>query len=98
MSRLDEGEVQAGLEGLPGWSRDGDALLRVWRFHDFSAAFGFMTRVALLAEAQDHHPDWSNSYATVTIRLTSHDVGGITGRDLRLARSIDALNFPVEQP
>lgn len=78
---------------LPGWTMvDGrDAIRREWRFGDFSAAWGFMARVALLAEQQDHHPEWSNVYNRVTILLTTHDAGGLSARDVRLARAIDAL-------
>lgn len=78
---------------LPGWKMvDGqDAIRREWRFGDFSAAWGFMARVALLAEQHDHHPEWSNVYNRVTILLTTHDAGGLSARDVRLARAIDAL-------
>ena len=68
-----------------------DALARRWRFADFSTAWGFMSRVALLAEAQDHHPEWSNVYNRVEIVLTTHDAGGLSVRDVKLARAIDAL-------
>ncbi|MDE2516736.1 MAG: 4a-hydroxytetrahydrobiopterin dehydratase [Rhodospirillales bacterium] len=78
---------------LPQWqvAPDGKTIMRRFRFADFSTAFAFMTRVALLAEAQQHHPDWSNVYDRVEIRLSTHDAGGLTARDLRLARAIDAL-------
>ena len=76
---------------LPDWRLEGEALLREWNFRDFSAAWGFMARVALLAEQQDHHPEWSNVYGRVSIRLTTHDAGGLSARDVRLARAIDAL-------
>ncbi len=78
---------------LPEWRlvEGRDALTRSFRFRDFSAAWGFMARVALLAEAQDHHPEWSNVYNRVEITLTTHDAGGLSARDVKLARSIDAL-------
>ena len=80
---------------LPGWTVETapprDALRRSFRFRDFSEAFGFMTRVALLAEKHDHHPDWSNAWNRVEITLTTHDAGGLTARDVALARAIDAL-------
>ncbi len=90
---LDE-TARAGLAAnLPGWSlvEGRDAIRRAFRFRDFSEAWGFMARVALLAESQDHHPEWSNVYNRVEILLTTHDAGGLSGRDLRLARAIDAL-------
>ncbi len=64
---------------------------RTFKFADFSAAWGFMTRVALLAEKHDHHPDWSNVWNTVQIELTTHDAGGLSDNDVRLAQAIDAL-------
>ena len=78
---------------LPLWQMlaGRDAIRREFRFRDFSQAWGFMARVALLAEAQDHHPEWSNVYGRVEITLTTHDVAGLSARDVRLARAIDAL-------
>ncbi|HEY8611624.1 MAG TPA: 4a-hydroxytetrahydrobiopterin dehydratase [Roseomonas sp.] len=78
---------------LPGWSAlpDRDAIRREFRFRDFSEAFGFMTRVALLAEAQDHHPEWSNVWNRVEITLTTHDAKGLSERDIGMAAAIDAL-------
>ncbi|MBB3897405.1 4a-hydroxytetrahydrobiopterin dehydratase [Roseococcus suduntuyensis] len=86
--------ARAGLAAeLPQWRlvEGRDAITRAFRFQDFSAAWGFMARVALLAEAQDHHPEWSNVYNRVEITLTTHDAGGLSARDVKLARSIDAL-------
>jgi len=78
---------------LPHWRPlpDRDAIVRDFRFKDFSAAWGFMARVALLAEQQDHHPEWSNVYNRVSITLTTHDAGGLSERDIALARAIDAV-------
>lgn len=78
-------------EGLAGWSKvDGrDALAKTFRFGDFNAAFGWMTRVALTAEKLDHHPEWSNVYNRVEVILATHDVGGVTELDLALARSME---------
>ncbi len=87
--RLIDAEVALALEALPGWNRDGDHIVRAYRFADFTHAFAFMTRVALLAEKADHHPEWSNVYDKVAIRLTTHDAGGLTARDVDLARAID---------
>jgi 4a-hydroxytetrahydrobiopterin dehydratase len=80
-------------ETLPGWSllEDRDAIRKTYKFADFSQAWGFMSRVALLAEAQDHHPEWENVYNRVVITLTTHDAGGLSDRDLRLATRIDRL-------
>lgn len=71
------------------WTETGDRLRRTFTFTDFSEAWAFMTRVALAAEKRDHHPDWSNSWNTVTIELTSHDTGEVTDRDRELAAEID---------
>ena len=86
------GEERAAAR-VPGWqdAPGHDAIQREWRFADFVSAWGFMSRVALLAEAHGHHPDWSNSYGTVRITLSTHDAGGVTAKDVALARAIDAL-------
>jgi len=78
---------------LPHWrATDGrDALTRDFKFTGFSAAWGFMARVALLAEQQDHHPEWSNAFDRVSITLTTHDAGGLSRRDVELAQAIDAI-------
>ena len=81
----------ADISAPDGWTVDGDTLHRELEFADFSEAFGFMTRVALLAESRNHHPDWSNSWNKVTIDLTTHDAGGLTENDVGLAESINAL-------
>ena len=91
--RLTEAEVAAALAALPGWAlrEDGKAIHRGFAFADFSEAFAFMTRVALLAEKADHHPEWSNVYNRVEITLTTHDAGGLSARDAAMARAIGAL-------
>lgn len=89
-------EAAALLAAHPEWAsaREGKAIARTFRFKDFSEAWGFMSRVALLAEAQDHHPEWFNVYNRVEVTLTTHDAGesgGLSARDAKLAASIDAL-------
>jgi|TARA_B100000214_G_scaffold66820_1_gene44402 4a-hydroxytetrahydrobiopterin dehydratase len=77
---------------LTHWELSNDRLRRQWQFKDFSEAFAFMTRVAMLAETKQHHPNWSNVYNRVTIELTTHDLGGLSDLDAELARSIDDLH------
>lgn len=89
-----EASARAGeLAKLRGWTYETaeDAISQTFRFATFSEAFGFMTRVALVAEKAGHHPDWSNSYNSVTIRLTTHDAGGLSAKDIALATAIDKL-------
>lgn len=93
--KLSDAVIAAALEDLAAWRLDGDKLLRELRFADFVTAFGFMAAVALVAERMGHHPEWSNVYNTVRIHLTTHDAGGISHKDLELARAIDALAAPL---
>jgi 4a-hydroxytetrahydrobiopterin dehydratase len=88
----DEKTIRKALRELKGWkSSDDGRLVKEYVFADFNAAFGFMSRVALLAEARDHHPEWANVYNRVNIALFSHDAEGITDRDVELASAIDAV-------
>ncbi len=91
--KLDGAARQAALASVPQWGEVAgrDAIMRNFAFADFNAAFGFMTRVALLAEKQDHHPEWRNVYNRVEIVLSTHDCGGLSQRDILLARAIDAV-------
>ena len=85
-------DLAEALKGLPNWAEADDdrpAIMRKLTFADFNAAFGFMTRVALLADKMDHHPEWSNVYNRVEVLLTTHDAGGVTELDLKMARFID---------
>ncbi len=93
VERLSEAERADALDGLPDWDHDEgrDAITRDVAFGDFAEAFGFMTRVAILAEKADHHPEWSNVYNRVRILLTTHDAGGLSHRDVELATAIDAI-------
>ncbi len=89
--RLSSEARTAALAELAGWSEvEGrDAISRTYRFRDFNAAFGFMSRVALLAEKMNHHPEWFNVYDRVEVTLTTHDAGGLSARDLAMARAMD---------
>lgn len=90
---LSQEERAHALDRLDEWDYDEarDALTRSFSFDDFSQAFAFMTRVALLAEKADHHPEWSNVWNRVDILLTTHDAGGLSERDVKMARAIDLL-------
>ncbi len=89
MPKLSDQEVQQALAGLDGWSRDGDQIKREFQFEDFIAAFGFIAQVGVLAERAHHHPNLGNVYNRVTIALSTHDEGGITEKDIALAREIN---------
>ena len=89
-TRLTSEEVGQRLGELPGWSQLENALLGMFTFKDFSEAWAFMCRCALAAEKLDHHPDWSNVYNCVTVKLNTHDQGGITDLDFQLAKQIDS--------
>ena len=93
VAELTEAERQSALADLSEWSlsREGKAIERKLEFGDFSEAWGFMSRVALLADSHDHHPEWFNVYNTVEITLTTHDAGGLSERDVKMAKAIDAL-------
>jgi len=94
MSGKLSGEVRkTALDRLKGWSevKDRDAISKKFVFADFNAAFGFMTRAALIAEKMDHHPEWFNVYKTVEVTLSTHDAGGVTDKDVTLAQAMDKL-------
>ncbi len=84
--------IQRELGSLAGWSRRGDALTRTYQFRNFSQSMEFVNRVAGLAESADHHPDIDIRYSKVTLTLSTHDAGGITGNDIALARAIDQVD------
>jgi 4a-hydroxytetrahydrobiopterin dehydratase len=90
---LNKDERAAALDALGEWDYDEarDAIARQFLFADFVEAFGFMTRVAILAEKADHHPEWSNVYNRVDVLLTTHDAGGLSARDVAMAKAIDRL-------
>ena len=93
MEKLTQAERERLLPTLEGWSVDAgrDGIAKRYTFADFPQAFAFMTRVALLAEKADHHPEWSNVWNRVDILLTTHDAGGLSQRDIAMAQAIDAL-------
>ena len=94
--KLTAPEVEAELAKVPGWIVKAGKLHRELKFESFVEAFAFMTSVALVAEATNHHPEWFNVYNKVVIDLTTHDAGGISGRDFKLARAIDKLAHGVK--
>jgi 4a-hydroxytetrahydrobiopterin dehydratase len=94
MAQKLSGEARkSALAGLTGWSEvDGrDAIAKTFTFKDFNQAFGFMTRAALVAEKMDHHPEWFNVYKTVQVTLATHDAGGVTELDVKLAETMDTI-------
>jgi 4a-hydroxytetrahydrobiopterin dehydratase len=91
---LTKPEIKAALASLPGWALSGDALAKDFKFGSFREAFSFMTRAAFEAEALDHHPDWTNVYNRVAIRLNTHDAGGqVTAKDVALATKIQGISW-----
>jgi 4a-hydroxytetrahydrobiopterin dehydratase len=93
--KLSESEIQTALRELSAWTVVNAKLHREFRFPDFVHAFGFMTACALTAESMGHHPEWSNVYNRVTVDLTTHDAGGISAKDFKLAGKMDALYSPA---
>ncbi len=96
MSTFTDAQIEEALDSLPGWSQEGEAIVRTYEFADFRAALDFMNRAAGPIEEQDHHPEWTNVYNRVDVRLTSHDVGGVTGRDVQLARVLERVAGAVD--
>jgi 4a-hydroxytetrahydrobiopterin dehydratase len=90
MALMPEAEVDRRLTSLPGWERDGQQIRKEYSFGSYMDGIAFVNRVAGLAEKMDHHPDMLVGYRRVTLTLSSHDAGGITARDLRLAEAIDS--------
>lgn len=88
---LNESDIQTQLELVPNWQRDTKSIVREYIFADFVEAFGFMSQVAILAERANHHPEWSNVYKRVTIKLTTHDCAGLSQLDFALAHEIDQI-------
>jgi|SRR5690348_8179909 len=87
-------EIQAALDKLPGWSLQGDALTKTFKFGSFREAMSFMVRAAFEAEAMNHHPDWNNVYNRVEVRLNTHDAGGkVTAKDVELATKFQEISW-----
>lgn len=93
MSAFTDAQIEAALESLPGWSQEGEAIVKSFEFDDFPAAIAFMNKAAGPIDEMDHHPEWTNVYNRVDIRLTSHDTGGVTERDITLARVLERVSF-----
>jgi len=89
--RLTDAEISDALAQLPGWRHEAGALRRSYRFPDFVRAFAFMTACALRIQEMDHHPEWSNVHGSVEVTLVTHDSGGVTARDVELARRMESL-------
>ena len=91
--RLSAEERKQALAALPGWAEVAgrEAITKTFTFKDFNEAFGFMSRAALVAEKQDHHPEWRNVYKTVEVVLATHDAGGVTALDIALAKAMDRI-------
>jgi 4a-hydroxytetrahydrobiopterin dehydratase len=90
---LENRQIDEGLALLVGWARDGNAIRREFKFGSFREAISFIVRISFEAEQRDHHPELANVYNRVTVRLSTHDAGGITEKDFDLARAIDAINW-----
>lgn len=90
-TRLDPDKIDRELETLSGWEFAEGSLRRTYEFRDFVEAFAFMTASALRIQEMDHHPEWSNVYGTVKVALVTHDAGGVTARDVELARRMEAI-------
>jgi 4a-hydroxytetrahydrobiopterin dehydratase len=92
--KLSEDARKSALAKLAGWKEvpGQDAIAKTFTFKDFNEAFGFMARVALVAEKNDHHPEWRNAYKTVEVMLSTHDAGGVTNNDIELAKAMNAIS------
>ena len=91
VSLIEKNELDSFIEKNPSWIIDNKTIKKEFKFENFIEAFGFMSKVALLSEKIDHHPDWQNTYNKVKINLTTHDKGRITSNDIKLAEAIDKL-------
>jgi len=94
MSSLSDKQIDLQLEELSGWERDGNSIVKSYHFNDFIEAMSFMNQAAFHAEALEHYPEWHNIYDVVKVRLTTHDTGGISSLDIRLARRMEHIIQP----
>ena len=94
MSSLSDEQVDLQLEELTGWQRDGKSIIKTYHFSDFIEAMSFMNQAAFYAESLEHHPEWRNTYNVVEVRLTDHDIGGISSLDIRLAKRMEYIIQP----
>lgn len=94
MSSLSDKQINLQLEDLPGWQREGNSITKRYHFADFIEAISFMTQAAFHAEALEHYPEWHNSYNVVEVHLTTHDTGGISSLDIRLAKRLEHIIQP----
>ena len=93
--KLSDAEIRSALVDLDGWSQKADGIEKSFRFTDFSKAWGFMSRAALLAEKMDHHPEWFNVYGKVDVRLSTHDAGGVTSLDVTMASAMNGFEVDL---
>lgn len=91
-AQLSEDRIDQELQDLPGWARVDGKLHKEFKFEDFNQAFGFMTRAALHIEKMNHHPEWFNVYNKISVDLTTHDAGGVSENDIKLARILNSLS------
>ncbi|MBD8607772.1 4a-hydroxytetrahydrobiopterin dehydratase [Aeromicrobium sp. CFBP 8757] len=91
MTSYTDAQIEEALDGLPAWSQEGEAIVKSFEFADFMAAISFINKAAGSIDEMDHHPEWTNVYNRVDIRLSSHDVGGVTDRDVQLARVLERV-------
>lgn len=91
MTAYTDAQIESALESLSGWSQEGEAIVKSYEFDDFAAAMKYVQRAVGPIEEMDHHPEWTNVYNRIDVRLTSHDTGGVTDRDIRLAKVLDRL-------
>lgn len=94
MSHLTDAQVELQLQDLKGWSKEGNALVKTYIFNDFVEAISFMVQASFRAQELEHHPEWTNIYNEVRVRLTTHDLNGITSNDIRLAKRMEHILQP----